>query len=57
MANSCYSGDEAERPSSSSLPPGDGVVILDERPPVEGDGLGLSGGLLVDGCKEKRFGG
>lgn len=35
---------------SSPLPLCDGVVVLDERPPVKGDGLGLSGRLLVNGC-------
>lgn len=37
-------------PLSSPLPLCNGVVVLDERPPVKGDGLGLSGRLLVDGC-------
>lgn len=35
---------------SSPLPLCNGVVVLDERPPVKGDGLGLSGRLLVNGC-------
>lgn len=39
---------------SSSLPLCDGVMVLDERPPVKGDGLGLSGRLLVDGCEGGR---
>lgn len=36
---------------SSFLPLCNSIVVLDERPPVKGDGLGLSGRLLVDGCK------
>lgn len=39
---------------SSPLPLCDGVVVLDERPPVKGDGLGLSGRLLVNGCGGRR---
>lgn len=35
---------------SSPLPLCNGVVVLDERPPVKGNGLGLSGRLLVNGC-------
>lgn len=35
---------------SSPLPLCDSVVVLDERPPVKRDGLGLSCGLLVNGC-------
>lgn len=35
---------------SSPLPLCDGVVVLDERPPVKSDGLGLSCRLLVNGC-------
>lgn len=38
-------------PLSSSLPLCNSVVVLDERPSVKGDGLGLSGRLLVDGCE------
>ena len=39
------------------LPPGDGVVVLNERPTVKGDGLRLSGRLLVDGCGGEKEGG
>ena len=31
------------------LPLGDSVVVLDEGPAVEGDGLSFTCGLLVDG--------
>lgn len=36
---------------SYSLPLCNGVVVLDERPPIKGDGLGIPGRLLVDGCE------
>lgn len=39
---------------SSSLPPCDSVVVLDERASVKGDGLGLSGRLLIDGCERRE---
>lgn len=44
-------------PLSSSLPLCNGVVVLDERPPIKGDGLGISGRLLVDGCDRRGGGG
>lgn len=44
-------------PLSSSLPLCNGVVVLDERPPIKGDGLGISGRLLVDGCDRRGRGG
>lgn len=63
MANSYYNGDAGMRliqmrmfPLSSSLPLCNRVVVLDERPPVKGNGLGLSGRLLVDGCERERGG-
>lgn len=37
-------------PLSSSLPPCNSIVVLDECSPVKGDGLGFPGRLLVDGC-------
>lgn len=44
-------------PLSSFLPLCNGVVVLDERLPVKGDGLGLSSRLLVDGCEGGGVGG
>ncbi len=43
-------------PLSSSLPLCNSVVVLDERPPVKGDGLGLSSRLFIDGCDGGRRG-
>lgn len=59
MANGYYEEEEAGkmRTRPPSLPPGDGVVVLDEGPSVKGDGLGLPGRLLVDGCEGKGGGG
>lgn len=36
---------------ASTLPLGDGVVVLNECPAVKGDGLRFPGGLLEDGCE------
>ena len=36
---------------SSSLPLCNSIVVLDECPPIKGDGLSLPGRLLVDGCE------
>ena len=38
---------------ASTLPLGDGVVVLNECPAVKGDGLRFPGGLLEDGCEEE----
>lgn len=43
-------------PLSSSLPLCNGIVVLDERLPVKGDGLCLSGRFLIDGCEQGRGG-
>ena len=43
-------------PLPSSLPLCDSVVVLDERPPAKGNGLGLSCRLLIDGCKGRGGG-